>query len=172
LEPAHPMAYPEAAKAIYEADMVVVGPGSLYTSVLPNLLVDGIQRALVSSDAIKVYVSNVATERGETDGFGVREHLATLLAHLESNPFDYVLANDNFSQSIPSEWRVSAVSANDLSGVPGAERSRLIQADLVDPYTPLRHEPGKLAAALMKLHEEKVEAPTSDTPDSVSMPVP
>src|SRR5206468_8556254 len=86
LEPEHPPAYPEAVKAILEADLIIVGPSSLYTSVLPNLMVDGIRRALMASDALKVYVYNVATQRGETDGFGVREHVQALLGHLPENP--------------------------------------------------------------------------------------
>jgi uncharacterized cofD-like protein len=158
LEPEHPPAYPEAVKAILEADLIVLGPGSLYTSVLPNLMVDGIRRALMASDALKIYVCNVATQRGETDGFGVREHLQALLSHLPENPFDYIIANNNFSQDIPREWRVSAVTPDGLADLPEVGRSRLILADVVDPHTPLRHEPEKLADVLMRAFNERSSA--------------
>ena len=142
--------------------MIVVGPGSLYTSVLPNLMVDGIRRALMASDAVKVYVCNVATQRGETDGFGVKEHIQALLSHLPSNPLQYVIVNNNFTQSIPSEWRVSAVTPDGLSEVLEMGRTRLVQADVVDPHTPLRHDPDKLAGVLMRLLGEK-SSPAEDT---------
>jgi uncharacterized cofD-like protein len=154
LEPQDPPAYPEAVKAILEADMIVVGPGSLYTSVLPNLMVDGIRRALMAADGLKVYVCNVATQRGETDGFGVREHIEALLSHLPSDPFDYVIANDNFSQNIPSEWHVSAVAPNGLAQSVEAGRARMVMADVVDPQTPLRHDPEKLAHTLMRVFNQ------------------
>jgi uncharacterized cofD-like protein len=158
LEPRHPSAYPEAVKAILEADLLVVGPGSLYTSVLPNLMVEGIRRALIASDAVKVYVCNVATQRGETDGFGVREHFQALLSHLPDNPFDYVVANDNFSQSIPAEWRVSAVRPGGQAEAADLGPARLVLSDVVDPHTPLRHDPEKLAVVLMRLSGEKSSA--------------
>jgi uncharacterized cofD-like protein len=155
LEPRHPPAYPEAVLAILEADMIVVGPGSLYTSVLPNLMVDGIRRALMESDALKVYVCNVATQPGETDGFGVREHFQALLSHLPGNPFDCVIVNDNLNQDIPSEWHVSAVTPDGLAELQG---SRVVLADVVDPHTPLRHDPQKLADVLMQVFNEQSSA--------------
>jgi len=158
LEPRNPPAYPEAVKAILEADMIVVGPGSLYTSVLPNLLVDGIARAVMASDALKVYACNVATQPGETDGFGVQEHIQALLSHLPGNPFAVVIANNNFSQNIPSEWRVSAVMPDGVVQMPDLAGSRLVLADVVDPHTPLRHDPEQLAGALLRLFNQKPTA--------------
>jgi uncharacterized cofD-like protein len=156
LEPSNPPAYPEAVKAILEADMIIVGPGSLYTSVLPNLMVEGIRRALMASDhALRVYVCNVATQRGETDGFGLKEHVQALLGHLPGNPFHYIIANDNFSQSIPSEWRVSAVRPDDLTETLDLDRTRVVTADVVDPHTPLRHDPEKLAEVLLRVFNER-----------------
>ena len=95
LQPENIQANPEAIRSILEADLVVVGPGSLLTSVLPNLLVPGIAQALKISQATKVYVCNVATQHGETDDFGVSDHFHTLASHVGNNLFDYVLANDN-----------------------------------------------------------------------------
>ena len=135
---------------------MVVGPGSLYTSVLPNLMVEGIRSALMASDAVKVYVCNVATQRGETDGFGVREHFEALLSHLPGNPFDFAIVNDNVSQNIPSEWRVSAVRPDGPLTGPIFAPTRLLSADVVDAHTPLRHDPEKLADALMKALSDEV----------------
>lgn len=169
LEPEHPPAYPEAVKAILEADLIVVGPGSLYTSVLPNLMVDGIRRALVASDAAKVYVCNVATQRGETDGFGVAEHFQALLSHLPENPFHYLVANSNLSQDIPAEWRVAPVVPIEREQAEWIDRTRLVLCDVVDHRTPLRHDPEKLADALMRLLNEKTEPVVLSTPSAVQI---
>src|SRR6266850_2448874 len=94
LKPDHPAAQPEAVAAILEADLIVLGPGSLYTSVLPNLLVEGIAKALLQSDGLKVYVCNVATQPGETDGYDVAAHVSALVHHMpgQTNPLDVVVA--------------------------------------------------------------------------------
>src|SRR2546422_8162278 len=95
LAPENPPAHPEAVRAILEADLIVLGPGSLYTSVLPNLLVQGIRRSLIAAPARKVYVCNVATQPGETDSFGVADHVAAIEDHVGKGVINYVLANDN-----------------------------------------------------------------------------
>src|ERR1700738_4764782 len=94
LKPEHPAAQPEAVAAILEADLIVGGPGSLYTSVVPNLLVEGIAKALLQSDGLKVYVCNVASQPGETDGYDVEAHVAALVRLLpgQTNPRDVVVA--------------------------------------------------------------------------------
>jgi uncharacterized cofD-like protein len=152
--PEHPAAYPEAVKAILEADIVIVGPGSLYTSVLPNMIVEGISKAIAASDALKVYVCNVATQRGETDGFGVSDHVRALQRHLRTNPFHFVLANNNTASSIPEQWHVSAVRS-DAAEWDG--EARLVLADVVDEHNPLRHDPDKVSRVLMRLYYEKAE---------------
>jgi uncharacterized cofD-like protein len=90
-------------RAILEADLIVVGPGSLYTSVLPNMLVEGIAKAVIQSDALKVYVCNVATQPGETDGYDVQAHVAAIVRHLPGhyNPFHLVVANAHPGQPAP-----------------------------------------------------------------------
>jgi 2-phospho-L-lactate transferase/gluconeogenesis factor (CofD/UPF0052 family) len=118
-------------------------------------MVEGIRRALMASDALKVYVCNVATQRGETDGFGVAEHFEALLSHLPGNPFDFAIINSNVTQDIPLEWRVSAVRPEWLAISPALGQTRLISADVVDPHTPLRHDPEKLAEVLMQVLSEK-----------------
>ncbi|MBE9508391.1 MAG: YvcK family protein, partial [Chloroflexi bacterium] len=93
LAPDDAPAYPDAVRALLDADVIVAGPGSLYTSVLPNLLVPDVARAVAASRALKVYVCNVATQRGETDGYSVGDHVAALEAHVGAGLFPVVLAN-------------------------------------------------------------------------------
>src|SRR5207245_1580024 len=88
VRPKHAEAHPEAVRALLEADVIVMGPGSLYTSVLPNVLVEGIAQAVRASRALTIYVCNVATERGETDHFGVADHVQALYRHLGPGMID------------------------------------------------------------------------------------
>ena len=81
LLPEHPKALPEAVRAIQEADLILLGPGSLYTSVIPNLLVDGISEAVCTSKAMKIYICNIMTQDGETEGMTASDHVRALLHH-------------------------------------------------------------------------------------------
>lgn len=93
LVPENPPALPEAVAAILHADLIIFGPGSLYTSILPNLLVDGIPEAIRASTAAKLYIANVMTQEGETEGFTVSDHIRVLLRHGHLDGFDMCLAN-------------------------------------------------------------------------------
>jgi uncharacterized cofD-like protein len=159
LRPEHPPGYPEAIRAIQEADLIVVGPGSLYTSVLPNLLVQDIARAVKVSPALKVYVCNVATQRGETENYRVIDHLRALERQLGENLFHYVLVN-----SSPPP-RTSDVQTVTLSGEE-VESYRIVEADVADASNPRMHHPVKLAQALMRLYYDRATLPT--TPSGVS----
>ncbi|MDP2728782.1 MAG: YvcK family protein, partial [Dehalococcoidia bacterium] len=108
VEPDDPPAYPEAVKSILEADLIIIGPGSLYTSVLPNLLVKGVTEAIRSSPAPKVYVCNIATQPGETDNYTLGDHLTALERHVGGRLVNYVLANSHFID-MPAKWRVQNV---------------------------------------------------------------
>jgi uncharacterized cofD-like protein len=132
---------------------VVVGPGSLYTSILPNLLVDGIAKALVSTDALRMYVCNVATQPGETDHFGASDHVRALLNHVRGMPIDVVLANDNQRGAIKPEWHVQHVAAD----VEEIERMGVEVAlfDVVNPHNALRHSPERLTTAIAQLYERR-----------------
>ncbi len=147
LQPADPEAYPEAVQAIRDAELVVIGPGSLYTSVLPNLMVSGIARALRQSSAVRVYVCNVATQPGETDGYNVPDHVKAIHRHVGTGLFDCVLVNNNLG-ALPSEWPNGLV-AQDGSLPEGVQE---IAADLVLEQYRLRHDPAKLASTLMDLY--------------------
>ncbi len=149
LSPANASAYAEAVQAILTADLVVVGPGSLYTSILPNLLVKDIARALMVTSAPVVYVANIATQPGETIGYDLVRHLKAIIDHVGFEPFEYVLANNRVPRPMPPEWKVDYVLADQLSSpIFGAE---LITADLISEERITRHDPAKLAAAIMQI---------------------
>ncbi len=93
---------PEALEAILEADLVVIGPGSLYTSIIPNLLVPGIVEAIEQSRGVKVYVANIMTQPGETDGYSASDHLKALYTHSVPGLVDHVVLND---EAIPAEYK-------------------------------------------------------------------
>ncbi|MBK9051150.1 MAG: uridine diphosphate-N-acetylglucosamine-binding protein YvcK [Chloroflexi bacterium] len=146
LQPEQVRAYPAALQAILQADLIVMGPGSLYTSILPNLLVPDLTEALRHSRAPKLYVCNLATQPGETDNYTVADHVNKLLFHLPPGCLDVVLANDNLAIS-PEAGGGHTVFVQPIApaGV------NLITADLVDEARPWRHDSNKLAAAVMNL---------------------
>jgi uncharacterized cofD-like protein len=146
LEPANARAYPAALRALFEADLILIGPGSLYTSILPNLLVDDLAEALHHATAPKVYICNLATQPGETDNYSVADHVASIVRHVPSFRFDAVLANDNFSVS-PTKGGGKTIFVDLVA----PEQAQLIRADLVDEERPWRHDEAKLAAAVMDL---------------------
>ncbi len=147
LRPERVRAYPEALRAILEADLIVAGPGSLFTSILPNLLVEDIVKAIRASRALKVYICNVATQPGETDGFSVGDHVEALERHVGRGLFPYVVANNNFSVEIPPGWKSELVPLDDSGG-----DYQVITADLIDIKKPWRHDPHKLAKVLMEFY--------------------
>jgi uncharacterized cofD-like protein len=151
LEPDDAKAYPEAVRALLEADLIVAGPGSLYTSVLPNLLVPDMARAVQASRALKVYVCNVATQCGETDGFHAGDHAAALEAHVGKGLFPIVLANDNLDVDFDAPPGVELVAVD----FPPDTGYRVVTADLVDPAHPWRHDSDKLAQAVLRLLHPK-----------------
>jgi uncharacterized cofD-like protein len=148
LKPGKVPAYPGAIKAILEADLITAGPGSLYTSVLPNLLVPGVAGAVRASPAVKVYICNIATQEGETDHFSLDDHLQALEEHVGPEMFAYVLANDNLNVQFPRHLNVDAVAPQTVH----PESYQLVPADLLDLETPWQHDPKKLAEELMNLY--------------------
>jgi 2-phospho-L-lactate transferase/gluconeogenesis factor (CofD/UPF0052 family) len=158
LEPEQPPVYPEVVRALLDADLIVIGPGSLYTSILPNLLVGDLARALCWSRAAKVYVCNVATQPGETDGYNVAAHVRAIRAHLAERlgpgvtgvPFTHVLVNSNLVPDIPEAWNVTRPEVGEAERAELAELGvSVLAADVVDEARPTRHDPQKLAQALL-----------------------
>ena len=147
IEPADADAYPPAVEAIEQAQMVVIGPGSLYTSILPDLLVSGIAGALRDTAATKIYVCNVATQRGETEGYSVADHVEALYKHTFPSIVDYVVANDN-PVSLGSRFMGEPVTSDGVQ----LRNATLELADLIDPIHPVRHDSDKLARVVVDLY--------------------
>lgn len=145
LQPEDVPAYPAAIKALLEADLIVLGPGSLYTSLLPNLLVPDLAAAIAASRALKVYVANTATQPGETDGYSVLAHVQAIERHTRPSLFPVVLANNRQQgQLLPRlEWVAVDPPVNGTR--------QLVLADLADTERPWRHDAEKTAAALLNL---------------------
>jgi len=153
-----PPALPEAVEAVRNADVIVLGPGSTFTSVLPNLLVPEIARAVAESRAIKILVCNVMTQPGETSGFSASDHVSALLRHTRPGIVDYVLVNEERPPSTAMrryeeegadfvEPDVSAVASMGLLPV----KTRLLSDGGL-----VRHDPAKLADAVMSLAVEEL----------------
>lgn len=149
LEPNDAPAFPPVLKALLAADLIIVGPGSLYTSILPNLLVRDLLAALHSSRALKIFVSNIATQAGETDTYSCYDHVRALEDHLGEDVFDIVLCNSNQGGSLPdgSTW-----VTNDERTI---SDSRAYCADLLDADHPWRHDSTKLGQVIMDLFNER-----------------
>jgi uncharacterized cofD-like protein len=138
---------PEAAQAILNAELIVIGPGSLYTSILPNLLVEGMVEAIKASPALKVYICNLASQRGETDGYFVDDYLRVIREHAGSNLFDFVLVNSNHNH-LPTGGQSQVIfRPEDSSQHPEV---RFIGADVVNVRIPSHHDPDKLARSIMR----------------------
>jgi uncharacterized cofD-like protein len=148
LEPNDAPAYPPVIKAILNADMIIVGPGSLYTSLLPNLLVQDLIGAIRASRAVKIYVCNIVTQTGETETFSAHDHIDALEEHAGDRLFDVLLCNDNFER--PLSERDTWVSIDERT----KSDSRAQFANLVDDNHPWRHDSIKLAETLVKILDE------------------
>jgi uncharacterized cofD-like protein len=146
----------EAMEAIAGADLVVIGPGSLYTSLLPPLLVPGIRDALLGSKAVRLFVCNVATQVGETEEFTLSDHLEALTAHGLGDVVDGVLVNDNFRARQPANYPAAPVRVDLPLG--GRVGPRLIARDVVDDDNAHHHDSRKLASVILELYDERVVA--------------
>ena len=149
LEPNNPVAYPQVIQAILSADLIIIGPGSLYTSLLPNLLVPDITAAIRASRAMKIYVCNVATQKGETDHYTCGDHIQVLEEHVGGGFFDIVVTNSQTEGKLPGdiEW---VIAEPDLS-----TDYSMYSVDLTDKIRPWRHDSAKLAQAIIDLYQQK-----------------
>jgi uncharacterized cofD-like protein len=149
LEPENIPAYPGVIRALLNADLIVLGPGSLYTSLLPNLLIHDVAEAVRASRALKVYVCNTATQPGETGGYSVADHVAALERHTGPDLFSLILAN--------VAWRGALLPRLEWVRLTGALPASLnvITDDLIDDTHPWRHDAHKLARALVRLLDDQ-----------------
>ena len=158
LLPAHPKALPDALDAIAAADLILLGPGSLYTSIIPNLLVDGVAEAIAASDAQKIYVCNIMTQDGETEGYTAADHLEALQRHGRKGIVDLCLANN---APIPHE--LAARYSEEDAELLRIDRERIAALGIaLAEYQLLsaqggyaRHDPALLAQAVMELYRER-----------------
>lgn len=158
LLPAHPKALPDALDAIAAADLILLGPGSLYTSIIPNLLVDGVAEAIAASDAQKIYVCNIMTQDGETEGYTAADHLEALQRHGREGIIDLCLANN---APIPHE--LAARYSEEDAELLRVDRERIAALGIALAEYPLlsaqggyaRHDPELLARAVMELYRER-----------------
>lgn len=149
IEPQNPPAFPQAIQAILAAELIIVGPGSLYTSILPNLLVPDLVNAIRASRALKIYVCNVATERGETTGYTCGDHVRVIEDHVSGGLFDVVIANHRYEGKIPDtiDW---------VKIEPDLEQGYSVYAaDLVDNLYPWRHDSAKLGKVIIEIFQER-----------------
>ncbi|WP_373228967.1 uridine diphosphate-N-acetylglucosamine-binding protein YvcK [Cohnella sp.] len=156
IEPADVEPLPDAVLALQEADAILIGPGSLYTSILPNLIVPKLADAIVKSDAVKLFVCNVMTQPGETDNYSVSDHLDAIHAHIGQHLFDYVIVNNGEIppqvQSLYAEKGSTAVHL-DLDEVTRLGY-KVIADTLVLFRTYLRHDAAKLSDHIYHLVED------------------
>jgi uncharacterized cofD-like protein len=153
LEPENCQPLPEGLAAIHEADIITVGPGSLYTSLLPPILVDGVAEAIGSSPAVKVFICNLMTQPGETDGLTARAHLEIVRQYAPGIDFDYVIVNDHPVNQKQAE--IYASLGAEQIGVHGSispetiEGAEIIYGNLLDEGEMVRHHPEKLAQVVL-----------------------
>lgn len=158
LLPAHPKALPDALDAIAAADLILLGPGSLYTSIIPNLLVDGVAEAIAASDAQKIYVCNIMTQDGETEGYTAADHLEALQRHGREGIVDLCLANN-----APIPRGLAARYSEEDAELLRVDRERIAELGIALAEYPLlsaqggyaRHDPALLAQAVMELYRER-----------------
>lgn len=153
LNPSDAKATPEAIEAIEEADGIILGPGSLYTSILPNLLIKQIQDALVRSDAAKIYVCNVMTQRGETDNYKASDHIKTIIAHTRPNIINYCIVN---TAKVPRE--MSARYENEgaypvESDVQNIKELgvKVVEGNIISAENYVRHKSDNLSKVIIEL---------------------
>ena len=158
LIPDHPKATPAALEAIGEADLILLGPGSLYTSVIPNLLVEGVAQAVAQAEAPKIYVCNIMTQDGETEGYTAADHLEALLVHGAPGLVDLCLANTApVNPGLLEKYREEDAAPLTV------DRERIAKLGLELVERPVaseegnyaRHDPDKLAQAILEIYRER-----------------
>jgi uncharacterized cofD-like protein len=157
LTPEDVSASDDARRAIDEADLVVIGPGSLYTSIMPSLLLPELLAAVRASEAVKLFICNVATQKGESQGYDLSDHLAALERHTGPGWIDVVLANNCFDARRPGGYAAEPVK---LRWPPATARARvslprLVLEDVVDADNAHHHDSSKLAVAVLRAYERE-----------------
>ena len=164
LEPEHCLPLPEALAALRAADIITVGPGSLYTSLLPNLLVARVAEAIAASGAVKIFICNLMTQPGETDGYTARRHLEVVKEYAPEIGFDFVVVNSRPVSEVQAA-RYAAEGAHQIGLTDHAleeefsAEAEVVRADLLDEGEKVRHSPEKLARVVAACYERACAAP-------------
>ncbi len=161
IAPAHCKPLPETLEAIKEAKIITIGPGSLYTSIMPNLLVDGLVEAISKSSAIKIYICNIMTQPGETEGFSGEDHIRALFDYSPNLKLDYILVN---TRAISDELRDKYLADGSVQVQfnPQGESHlakagfKIIHGDFLNENGLVRHDPQKLARVIIDLYLTEV----------------
>jgi uncharacterized cofD-like protein len=149
---------PEAIQAIADADVITIGPGSLFTSLLPPLLVHGVADAIGSSKATRVFISNLMTQPGETSGFSAARHLGEIKKYAPELEFDHVVLNSE--EISDSQRKIYAEEGSEQIGLDEGETiarfcaANIVYANLLNEGIKVRHEPAKLADVVMRIAGE------------------
>jgi len=147
-------AYPKAVRAIANADLIVIGPGSLYTSIIPNLLIPGIRQAISKNNkAIKIYIANCSTERGETENFTIKDHIRTLRDYSHADLFDYCLVNNKVVKTTKQRSELGQIN-NIATKAKSIDGCQIINKDVVDYNNPLYHNSKHLAREIIKTYSK------------------
>ncbi|HNR64846.1 MAG TPA: YvcK family protein [Atribacterota bacterium] len=158
IEPSTVLPLPETIRAIQEADTIILGPGSLYTSVICNLLVKDIPEAICQSEAIKVYICNVMTQPGETDNYTASMHVREIIKYLPYNCLDFILLNSQrLSKQLAARYKKEEafMVKDDLPSIYD-KKTRVLRQELLSEYNFARHHSEKLAKMVMdNIHKEK-----------------
>jgi len=159
IDPPDAIAAPGVLEALHEADAIILGPGSLYTSLLATLVVPGVVEALTRSRAVRIFVCNAMTERGETDGYGVAEHLRALTVHgLPPESLDYIVVSTTpIPPKVRARYAAEGASPVDPDFVLPDKPPIIVRADLLEPGPVVRHAPDKLGPLLCELAAKRVE---------------
>jgi uncharacterized cofD-like protein len=153
LEPEECLPLPQAVRALRSADVITVGPGSLYTSILPNLLVSQVARVIGDSNATKIYVCNLMTQPGETDGYTARQHLETVRKFAPEIQFDFVVVNDRRISKTQADLYAAEdayqIGIDDPIEEALDQSTEIMRTDLLDEGEKVRHNSERLARVVM-----------------------
>jgi uncharacterized cofD-like protein len=158
LEPERCLPLPEALRAIRAADIITVGPGSLYTSILPNLLVAQVARVIGQSRATKIFINNLMTQPGETDGYNARKHLETIQQYAPEIHFDFVVVNNRrISQEQAERYAAEGayqIGMNDSIDDALDQTTEIVRADLLYGGEKVRHNSDRLAEVVLECRKQ------------------
>ena len=140
----------EVLWAIKQANVILIGPGSLYSSIIPNFLIKDIANAVTKSRAKKIYICNISTERGETEKYTVEDHINAIIKHSDPKLFNAVLVNNKVLEKTADKGELGKIT-NISTDKRKIDRYKIIHKDIIDEQKPLYHDSEKLAKAIMEI---------------------